>query len=210
MTINVGLGLLLVAFALLLLIADDLGYWARRIWRVQSQRRPWLGKLSLSRFLRKARRRGPFHAELSEIRDFLVSLQLALSLEETLAGALAQTAEQFANRGVFGQRLLQHVQSKLTISPEEVLKGLAEDFDSEQLRDVVTRLTLARDGGMSYVEAMALSVEAIENEIRAEIEHEIQRAPVILTIPMVMGVFLAALVLAAYPLVTSLIRNIAQ
>jgi hypothetical protein len=210
MTANMGSGLLLVALALLILTAGDVGYWARRIWRIQSRQRPWLRRLSLRRFLRRGRGSGRFQATLSEIRDFLVSLQLALSMEETLGGALARTAEQFAKRGIFGQRLQQHVQSKLTISPEEVIKGLAEDFDSEQLRNAVTRLTLARDGGMSYVEAMALSVEAIENEIRAEIEHEIQRAPVILTIPMVMGVFLAALVLAAYPLVTRLIGEIAQ
>lgn len=205
---NTSLGLLLVALALLILIAGDVGYWARRMWRIQRRHRPWLRRLSRSRLLRRASRGGPFHVELSEIRDFLVSLQLALSLEETLAGALSQTAEQFANRGVFGQRLLQHVQSKLTISPEEVIKGLAEDFDSEPLRDAVTRLTLARDGGLSYVEAMALSVEAIESDIRAAVEREVQRAPVILTIPMVMGVFLAALVLAAYPLVRSLIQVI--
>ncbi len=97
----------------------------------------------------------------------LAALQFdRLSLEESLVGALNQMAEQFADRGVFGQRLMAHVQSKAAISPEDVLKGLAADFHSEQLREALTRLTLAREGGMSYVEALALSVEAVEHEIR--------------------------------------------
>jgi len=208
--VTTDLMLLLIAFVLLILTADDLGYWARRVWCVQRQYRHWLRKPSLSRALRRARRQGPFHVELSEIRDFLVGLQLALSLEESLVGALNQTAEQFAERGVFGQRLLSHVQSKAAISPEEVLEGLAEDFQSEQLRDTRMRLALARDGGISYVEAMALSVEAIEHDIRATVEHEIERAPVMLIIPLAVGVFLPALVLAIYPLASALVRNIAR
>ena len=210
MTLNTGLGFLLVAFAsvLLLLMAGDLSYWARRIWRVQRQHRRWLRKpsFSLSLPLRGIRRRGPFRVELWEIRDFLVGLQLALSLEESLVGALNQMAEQFADRGVFGQRLLAHVQSKAAISPEEVLKGLAEDFQSEQLRDALTRLTLAREGGMSYVEAMALSVGAVEHEIKAEVEQEIRRASDMLLIPMGVGVFFPALALGLYPVVSELLE----
>ena len=208
MTINTGLVFLLVAFAsVLLLIAGDLGYWARRVWRVQRQHRRWLRKpsLSLSLSLSGVRRQRSLRAELWEIRDFLVGLQLALSLEESLVGALNQMAEQFAARGVFGQRLLAHVQSKAAIAPEEVLQGLAEDFHSEQLRDAMTLLTLARDGGgMSYVKAMALSVEAVEHEIRAEVEQKISRAPVVLIIPMAVGVFLPALALGLYPVVRKL------
>jgi len=212
MILNTGLGFLLVAFAsaLLLLMAGDLSYWARRIWRVQRQHRRWLRKpsFSLSLSLREIRRPGPFRVEPWEIRDFLVGLQLALSLEEGLAGALHQMAEQFAGRGVFGQRLMAHVQSKAAISPEEVLKGLAEDFHSEQLREARTRLTLAREGGMSYVEAMALSVEAIEHEIRAKVGQEINRAPDMLIIPMGVGVFFPALSLGLYPLVGRLISSL--
>ena len=214
MTINTGLVFLLIAFAsvLLLLMAGDLGYWARRIWRVQRQHRRWLRKpsFSLPLPLRGVRRQGPLRAELWEIRDFLVGLQLALSLEEGLAGALNQMAEQFADRGVFGQRLVSHVESKAAISPEEVLQGLAEDFHSEQLRDAMRRLTLARDTGMSYVEAMALSVEAVEHEIKAEVEQEINRASDTLFVPMAVGVFLPALALGLYPLVRGLVSSLSS
>jgi len=210
MTLNTTLVLLLIAFAsvLLLLMAGDLSHWLRRIWRVQRLHRRWLRKpsLSLSLPLRGIIRRGPLRVELWEIRDFLVGLQLALSLEESLAGSLSQMAEQFADRGVFGQRLLAHVESKAAISPEEVLKGLAEDFQSEQLRDAMMRLTLSREGGMSYVGAMALSVGAVEHEIKAHVEQEIRQVSDRLIIPMGMGVFFPALVLGLYPLVREILE----
>ena len=214
MTLNTGLVLLLIAFAsvLLMLMAGDLSYWIRRIWRVQRQHRRWLRRpsFSLSLRLRGIRRRGPLRVELWEIRDFLVGLQLALSLEESLAGSLNQMAEQFVGRGVFGQRLVSHVESKAAISPEDVLKGLAEDFQSEQLRDSITRLSMARDGGMSYVKAMALSVGAVEREIRAEVEQEIGRTPVALIIPMGVGVFFPALTLFLYPVAREIISSLSR
>ena len=212
MTINMGLVFLLVAFAsvLLLLMAGDLSYWARRIWRIQRQHHRWLRKpsFSLSLSLSGVRRPGPLRVELWEIRDFLVGLQLALSLEEGLAGALHQMAEQFAGRGVFGQRLVSHVESKAAIAPEEVLQGLVEDFHSEQIREAMKRLTLARDTGLSYVEAMALSVEAVEHEIKAEVGQEISRASDTLLIPLAVGVFLPALVLGLYPVIYEIITSI--
>jgi hypothetical protein len=210
MTLNTRIVLLLIAFAsfLLLLMAGDMSHWIRRIWRIQRLHRRWLRKpsFSLSLSLKGIRKPGPLHVELWEIRDFLVGLQLALSLEESLAGSLNQMAEQFAARSVFGQRLLAHVRSKAAISPEEVLRGLAEDFQSEQLRDAMTRLTLAREGGMSYVEAMALSVEAVEQEIKVEVEQEIRRASDKLLVPMGVGVFFPALALGLYPVVSELLE----
>ncbi len=53
-----------------------------------------------------------------------------------------------------------------------------------------------------------MSVEEIENRIRRKIEKDIQRAPLILTIPMVAGVFFSALILALYPIVAALIESL--
>ena len=205
MTLNTGIGLALILAAVLILLASDISYTAQQIKRFQSKRlRSKLSKLPVLRWFKRRRR---FRADLTEIRDFAINLQLATSLEETLSGALLETAEQFANRGVFGQRLKRQVESKLSISPEEVIRGLAEDFESEELKAILSRLEMARDGGASSVEALRVSVEDIEEEIRAKIERDIQRAPVMLTIPMVAGVFFAALVLIIYPLVVRLLAT---
>jgi len=205
MTTNVRLGLLLIAAATIIL-ADRLLYLVWRIVRFQ-RLRPEL-QVETMPVLRWFQRRRKLQVDLTEIRDFVVNLELAISLEQTLAGALVETAEQFANRGVFGQRLKRHVKTRLALSPEDVIRGLIEDFGSSELRDLLTRLERARAGGMSNVEALTLSVETIEDDIRVKVERDIQRAPIILTIPMVVGVFFVALVLTAYPLIVGTVQTL--
>ena len=205
MTTNVRLGFLLIAAATLIL-ADRLLYLLWRIVRFQRSR-PGLQVETLP-ILRWFHRRRKFQVEPTEIRDFVVNLELATSLGQTLAGALVETAEQFASRGVFGQRLKRHVETRLVLSPEDVIRGLIEDFGSSELIDLLTRLERARSGGTSNVEVLALSVEAIEDDIRVKVERDIQRAPIILTIPMVVGVFFVALVITTYPLIAILLESL--
>jgi hypothetical protein len=204
-TANARFGLLLIAVAAIIL-ADRLWYLLWRIIRFQ-RLRPEL-QLETVPVLRWFRRRRKLQVDPTEIRDFVVNLELATSLGQTLAGALVETAEQFAHRGVFGQRLKRHVATRLVLSPEEVISGLLEDFGSSDLRDLLTRLERARAGGTSNIEALTLSVETIENNIRYEVERDIQRAPIILTIPMVVGVFFVALVITAYPLIVGTIQTL--
>jgi hypothetical protein len=205
MTTNVALGLLLIAAAMVIL-ADDLLYLVWRIARFQRLRPEFrVGNLP---FVRWFQRRRKFQVDPTEIRDFVVNLELATSLDQTLAGALVETAEQFANRGVFGQRLKRHVDTRLVLSPEDVIRGLVEDFGSSELRGLLTWLERARAGGTSNVEALALSVETIEHDIRSKVERDIQRAPIILTIPMVVGVFFVALAITVYPLIVGTIQTL--
>lgn len=203
-----GLGLLLVAVALLLILGDDLLYWLRRIWGFQRARFPWMDDLRRGRLWRRLRRKEHFETDLVVIRDFVLTLQLATSLEDSLAGALRRAADYMGRRGVFGERLVIQVRSRLTISPEAVIEGLADDFNSEVLRDVTERLDLVRDSGLSYADALAVSVDEVENMIRRRTEKDIQRAPLILTIPMVAGVFFPALLLAMFPIVMALVTNL--
>lgn len=207
MTTNVALGLLLIAAATVIL-ADDLLYLVWRIARFQRLRPEF--RMENLPFVRLFQRRRKFQVDPTEIRDFVVNLELATSLDQTLAGALVETAKQFANRGVFGQRLKRHVETRLVLSPEDVIRGLVEDFGSSELRGLLTWLERARAGGTSNVEALALSVETIEHDIRSKVERDIQRAPIILTIPMVVGVFFVALAITAYPLIVGTIQTLTR
>jgi hypothetical protein len=199
-------GLLFVFAALIILFADDLVYAVQRVTRFRDTRiEPSLGNLPIVRWFVRRRH---YQTQLTDLRDFMASLQLAASLGETLSGGLIAAAEQFAHRGVFGERLKRQVESRLSISPEAVLEGLAEDFDSEELRDLISRLELAREGGASVSETLEVSAEEVESKIRDEIKQDIQRAPVMLTIPMAVGVFLPAIALSMYPLVRRLLSNL--
>lgn len=195
-------GIILVGTVALLFSASGLDYAVHRVWRFQSRRLGW--SVSPSQWLQRFQRKPRFQASLTEIRDFVVNLQLATSMDQTLSVALLQTAEQLADRSIFGKRLKQHVESRLVASPEEVIKGLAEDFESDQLNDVLRRVEAARDGKISNVKALSLSLAAIEEEIKAGIEREINQASIRLVFPMVITVFGPALILSLVPLVAAI------
>lgn len=144
-----------------------------------------------------------YHTSLSDVRDLVISLQLGTSLESTLTGSLARAAEQFAGRGDLGERLRRHVESRLSISPQAVLQGLADDFNIQQLDEVLERVRMAEEGGVSYNRVLTVSADAIEEDIRGQIEEEIEKAPIRLTLPMVAGVFFPALILGLVPLLAS-------
>ncbi len=139
---------------------------------------------------------------LNVVRDLVITLQLGTSMQATLTGSLEKAAEQFRERGPLGERLNRHVEAKLhNVGPQAVLEGLVDDFDCPQLVEVLERIRMAEDGGISYTQVLAVSVSTIEEDIRSAVEQEIQKAPTRLTIPMVAGVFFPALILGLLPIV---------
>lgn len=195
----------------LLLIGVVAGEHWNRIWRFQRKRR--MGRIERYRprnMWRRFRKKPAFEVSLPTIRDFVLTLQLSLSLAETLAGALTQAARQFGDRGVFGERLTTRVRSQLQVEPEAVIRALAIDFNSEHMHELADRLDMAHEGGLSYSEAVNISLDDIEEEIRIGVEKEIERAPVVLTIPMIIGVFFSALAILGYPLLMVMFDTVGQ
>jgi hypothetical protein len=190
------------AFLFLVMAVFRLDQQIRRIVLFQRRRlgRHRVGSV-LSGLQRTATKR--YHTSLSDVRDLVISLQLGTSLESTLTGSLARAAEQFAGRGDLGERLRKHVESRLSISPQAVLQGLADDFRLPQLDEVLERVRMAEEGGVSYNRVLTVSADAIEEDIRGQIEEEIEKAPIRMTLPMVAGVFFPALVLGLVPLLVS-------
>jgi hypothetical protein len=153
-------------------------------------------------------RRERYTASLGELRDFASSLLLGTSMKVTLAQALQKTAEQFRNRGIFGERLNRYVEARVAESPEAVIEGLIRDFKSEHLSDMLRRIEISRQTGGSLVDALALTVDAIEEDISSAISREIREAANQLTIPMILGVFLSIVALGILPLVISLFERL--
>jgi hypothetical protein len=207
--VNVLLGFLLflaAAFLIVMLFAGDI--WSR-VWRVQRRRRvERLQRYNPRRVWRSMRKKPTFEVDLPTVRDFVLTIQLSRSLAETLAGALQQAARQFGERGVFGQRLQTRVRSQLQVEPERVILALANDFQSQPLFDMAERLDLAHEGGLSYGEAVNATLDEVEERIRIEVEKEIERAPVMLTIPMIIGVFFSALALLGFPLLVVMFNSV--
>jgi hypothetical protein len=195
------MGILIVLVAGLLVLFLFGGPAWSRIWGIQRARwRPRMDRYNPRKMWRRARKKPAFEVDLPTIRDFILTLQLSLSLAETMAGALTQASRQFGSRGQFGQRLLVRVRSQLQVEPEAVIRALSVDFNSDHLEELAERLEMAHEGGFSYRQAVDASLDDVEEEIRVTVEKEIERAPVMLTIPMIIGVFFSALALLGFPL----------
>lgn len=198
--------LALVAIILLIPLLG-LDYQLKRIVHFQRRRVKHSSATTLLPIFQETQKR-KLKVPLTDVRDFVITLQLGTSMQATLTGSLDRAAKQFANRGIFGERLQRQVEARLSsMSPEAVLEGLVEDFDCPQLADVLERVRMASSGGVSYHRVLGVSASAIENDIRSEIEKEIQRAPIRLTLPMVAGVFFPALILGLIPLMLAAVQQ---
>jgi len=196
---------LLILAAILVLTALGFEQTLRRIWLFQRKRIRRIADRLRARLRARLGRPQHHEVDLREIRDFVISLQLGTSMDETLSGALRRAADQLRRRGTFGERLYRHVETRLSIAPEEVIAGLAEDFHSEDLKDLQLRLEMAREGGISYERALSLTVSLLEEEIRGDLERDIQQVPIRLTVPMIVGVFLPAIIVGIFPLVLNVL-----
>lgn len=168
------------------------------------------GAALVPQMVKRTRRRAVEWRYLREIRDFITSLRLAVSLGETISQALLGIAEQ-EGESLFHERLHHHVRTKLaTSTPEKVLEALARDFRSQEIGALLRRLTAARGGGLSYGEALRASAERVEQEMVQAAEYAIEEAPTRLVLPMLIGLFPTVVVLVVYPLAMALIAGIAS
>ncbi len=203
--ISPGLVVLLVLIGIVVAIPlTGLDYELRRIWKFQRRRLKGQSAPATVSLFSQEKRQVP----LTDVRDLIISLQLGTSMESTLTGSLARAAEQFARRGILGERLQRHVQARLSISPEAVLEGLVEDFDCPQLAELLHRIRMAAEGGISYNRVLAVSVNDIEEDISTQVEQRIEKAPMRLTPLMIGGVFLPALLLGLIPLFVTLMKGL--
>ena len=177
----------------------------RRIWAFR-RRRPYRAAESAARvaFFRPRQ----YKVSRSDLRDFASSLLLGTSMNVTLGQALQKTAEQFEERGVFGARLNRHVEARLAESPDAVLRGLARDFRSQYLEDMVRHIEISRQAGARLTDALTLTVETIEEDIRAGVSFDIRRAANQLTVPMILGVFMPIVILGVLPLLWDFVAQL--
>lgn len=168
------------------------------------------GAALVPQMVKRTRRRAVEWRYLREIRDFITSLRLGVSLGETISQALLGIAEQ-EGESLFHERLRHHVRTKLaTSTPEKVLEALARDFRSPEIGALLRQLTAARGGGLSYGEALRASAERVEQEMVQAAEYAIEEAPTRLVLPMLIGLFPTVVVLVVYPLAMALIAGIAS
>ena len=145
-----------------------------------------------------------------EIRDFLSSLRLSLSMKPTVSLALERTAERMGE-GIFAERLRHHVDTLLmTEGAMSVIERLAEEFQSKALEDLLVRLEAAKRGGLPLPKALERAAGEMEMEMKREAEFAIEDAPTKLIFPMLVTLFPPLIILLILPLVTRVLQSLGE
>lgn len=160
-------------------------------------RRPW--RRIRTRVLRREQETERGKVQTTEIRGFLQSLSLLLSLPNTTPfSALNQLAQQ-----EWTFPLAEIVDSRGLISTKAVLDELAAYSDSVHLR------RLAEDERPLAQVADEIAKDILDDH-RRDLRRRIERAPIWVTLPLVFAVFMPILGLIAWMLVSTLPAQLGQ
>lgn len=144
-----------------------------------------------------------------QVRDFIFLLRPALSVQGGLRPALEDVRERL-EPGVVEERLKHHLERSFATSPVDAIEALGQDLSSPEMDRLVLGVRAARQGGVSYAEAVALAAEEAQERIREEARVAIEETPVRLLVPMLILLLPPILVLALYPLVARLMTLLAM
>ncbi len=142
-----------------------------------------------------------------QVRTFVDELGL-LPLDAGLSPALAAFAER-EQPGILHERLRLHVQAqRLGGDALDVLRALAEDLRSDELRDLALKLDAARRGGESVEVALHEAADEMAAEMLAQARLAAKGAPNRMLIPALVTLFPPVLVLALYPAMMYLVDSL--
>ncbi len=131
--------------------------------------------------------------------ELIEDVRLRLAFSGTLAAVLSSLADEPDRTGIVYDRLRLHRDRLSLEGPEEVLKRLAEELRSRELKMLLARVRASRLGGVSYAEALRVAADDVAGEIVRQIEADVEGAPLRLVFPMLVLLLPPVLALALYP-----------
>lgn len=137
---------------------------------------------------------------LVEIRRLLADLAVALRYEGSPGNAVALVAGR-ESPGLAYRRLRVLAAAHLhgPGGAETVLARLSDDLRVPELSRLVRRLAAARQGGLSFDQAMAAALQEIIDESETTADAEVEAAPDQLHLPMLVMLLAPILILVIYP-----------
>lgn len=134
-----------------------------------------------------------------QVADLIEDVRLRLAFGGSLGAVLYAMADEPDRQGTVYDRLRLHRDRLLLESPEDVLKRLAEELRSRELKMLLARVRASRLGGVPYAEALRAAADDVAAEIVRQIETEVEGAPLRLVFPMLILLLPPVLALALYP-----------
>jgi hypothetical protein len=188
-----GVGLALAGFLGLLLTVG----WPYALFAVALERAPWLIRQLL-------RNEGKQRLRL-RVRDLVDDLRQAEAVHGSLGRALPALAEVMiasGRRDAVATVLVRHAPSlSVQVAVDEVLRQMAEDLRSDDMRQVADQVRLALASGLTVAEALSAVTANLSDVIAAEVNVRLQAAPNTYVLPMIVFMFGPLLVLVLLPLV---------
>lgn len=138
-----------------------------------------------------------------QVRDFIFLLRPALQVQGGLRPALEEVAGRL-DESVVRRRLRHHLDRAFATEPVAVIEALSEDLRSPDVERLVLGIRAARQGGLSYAEAVTQAADEAAEQIREEARVAIEETPIRLLVPMLLLLLPPILVLTLYPLIARL------
>jgi hypothetical protein len=153
----------------------------------------------LKRYLALQRKR----FELAQVRQFLVDVRLHMSLQGSLLLGLEHLAKTTLETAPVYRLLHQQVNGKSAQSGVDLIKQVADQLENPHLKQCAQRIQACqRSGGLQDMDqAIASTVDFLNEEINSRSEEELQKLPLRITMAAMPLLLAPIVILLFYPLV---------
>ncbi len=134
-----------------------------------------------------------------QVAELIEDVRLRLAFSGSLGAVLHGIADEPERTGLVYDRLRLHRDRLALEGPEDVLRRLAEELRSRELKMLMARVRASRLGGVSYTEALRMAADDVAAEMVRQIEADVEGAPLRLVFPMLILLLPPVLALALYP-----------
>ncbi len=144
-----------------------------------------------------------------QVRTFITDLRLGLQIGGSLGPTLDRLAEQ-GGEGILYTRLRLHARTLLraNATPVEVIKQLADELQSRELRELLVRLHAAQRGVETFEHALTVGADEVIAQMTASVEQTIEGATTRLMVPTLLLTVMPLLVLALYPVAARIVEGL--
>jgi len=159
-------------------------------------------------FWQRARRRAGQRQIRQEVLELLETLRLYGALAPTPGAALALALAE-ARPGQLWARLRAHREVLALAGPEALLRTVAGEVASPELRRLVSRVRAAQAGNTALARALQAATDELVAEVHRELEEMVEAAPPRLLLPSLVLLLPPALVVVLTPPVQALLDTLA-
>ncbi len=142
-----------------------------------------------------------------EVAELVEALRLYLAFAPT-PGAALRLVIQEAPAGILWDQLRGQLDTVRVEGPEAALTHVAETLEIPALRRLVARVRASQAGSTGLTRALQLAADELSQDLRREVEEEIEATPTRLLVPMLVMLMVPLLIVVLTPPVQTLLATL--